>query len=94
MVCVELIADNGHMHNQIAEDGGICMVHGEEARVLPLEFLALLVSPARPSHAERGSGELPIVELFCTAPKTGWSRNAIMRCGFHNNNMVLCNGSL
>ena len=44
-----------------------------------------LVSPARPSRAERGSGELPIVELFCTAPKTGWSRNAIMKCGFHNN---------
>ena len=44
-----------------------------------------LVSPARPLRAERGSGELPIVELFCTAPKTGWSRNAITRCGFHNN---------
>ena len=44
-----------------------------------------VVSSARPSRAERGSGELPIVELFCTAPKTGWSRNAITRCGFHNN---------
>ena len=44
-----------------------------------------LVSPAIPSRVERGSGELPIVELFCTAPKTGWSRNVIMRCGFHNN---------
>ena len=44
-----------------------------------------LVSPARPSRAERGSGELPIVEFFCTAPKTGWSRNAITRCGFQNN---------
>ena len=41
-----------------------------------------LVLPARPSRVERGSGE---VELFCTAPKIGWSRNAIMRCGFHNN---------
>ena len=44
-----------------------------------------IVSPARPSHVERGSGELPIVQLFCTATKTGWSRNAITRCGFHNN---------
>ena len=44
-----------------------------------------LISPARPSRAERGSGELLIVELFCTAPNTGWSRNAITRCGFHNN---------
>ena len=35
----------------------------------------ILVSLARPSHKERGSAELPIVELFCIAPKTGWSWN-------------------
>ena len=43
----------------------------------------LLVSPARLSRAEKGSGALPII--VCTAPKTGWSRNAITKCGFHNN---------
>ena len=57
---------------------------------LPIKDM-LVVPPARPSRAERGSGELPIVELFCTAPKTGWSRNVITGCGFHNNVVLLRN---
>ena len=62
MVCVELIADNGHMHKQIAEDGGICMVHGEEACVLPLEFLALQQTEGPLNHRERK--QRPAVILY------------------------------
>ena len=62
MVCVELIADNGQMHNQIAEDSGICMVHREEACVLPLKFLALQQTEGPLNHRERK--ERPAVILY------------------------------
>ena len=38
-----------------------------------------VVLQARPSCKEKGSGELPRVELFWPTPKTGWSRNVIMK---------------
>ena len=62
------------MHNQIAEDGGICVVHGEDAYVLPLEFLALQQTKGPLNHRERK--ERPAVILY----KVNQSIYVCLRC--------------